>query len=197
MEPTSLGERLKFIRQLRGLSQVRLSELSGIAQSDISKIELGRIKRSAVLLKLAQVLECNPYWLETGQGQHEQPWVSLPMALASLAQACLALDPVSQKRVGLLLKSLANDPQGPWQKWLLEVMMGSADINIPSAAPTEDNSSEPQTENPIVKKTRSQRHRNKVLVWGRFETDPLAEDSPGDGLVTVTPPDEAEKVNVA
>jgi transcriptional regulator with XRE-family HTH domain len=56
---------LRFIREQRGLSQDKLSELSGLPQNTISLVERGvRTPHSGTLRKLAQVLEVdNPAWL--------------------------------------------------------------------------------------------------------------------------------------
>jgi len=40
----SIGEKLKKMRELRNLTQKELAEMSGIAFSQISKIELGNIQ---------------------------------------------------------------------------------------------------------------------------------------------------------
>lgn len=56
-----VGQRIKQLRLEKGISQYRLSKLSGIAQSTISAIEAeGQTRSPAVdtLEKLAQVLKC-------------------------------------------------------------------------------------------------------------------------------------------
>ncbi|HHW43811.1 MAG TPA: helix-turn-helix transcriptional regulator [Desulfotomaculum sp.] len=53
-----LGHNLKKIRQNKGLSQLKLSKLSGVAQSSISEIESGKSNPNiSTLRKLANVLE--------------------------------------------------------------------------------------------------------------------------------------------
>ncbi|MBE3586625.1 MAG: helix-turn-helix transcriptional regulator [Thermoanaerobacter sp.] len=53
-----LGHNLKKIRQDKGLSQLKLSKLSGVAQSSISEIESGKSNPNiSTLRKLASVLE--------------------------------------------------------------------------------------------------------------------------------------------
>jgi transcriptional regulator with XRE-family HTH domain len=55
----SPGETLKILRELKNLSQNELANLSGIAQSTISAIEIGRInlgvERSKILAKALNV----------------------------------------------------------------------------------------------------------------------------------------------
>lgn len=56
-----MGESVRIIRELQGLSQNDLSNLSGIPQSTISAIENDRINLGVERAKtLARVLECHP-----------------------------------------------------------------------------------------------------------------------------------------
>ena len=64
----TLAKRLKFAREKRKLTQEQLSELSGVAQSDISKYERGKSLKTTNLVSLAKALDCNPEWLDTGDG---------------------------------------------------------------------------------------------------------------------------------
>ena len=55
------GESLRIIRELQGLSQTRLSALSGIPQTTISSIENGRVNLGVERAKvLAMALQCHP-----------------------------------------------------------------------------------------------------------------------------------------
>ncbi len=57
----SVGESVRIIRELQGLSQNNLADLSGIPQSTISAIENGRINLGVERAKiLARVLKCHP-----------------------------------------------------------------------------------------------------------------------------------------
>jgi transcriptional regulator with XRE-family HTH domain len=57
----SVGESVRIIRELQGMSQNDLSELSGIPQSTISAIENDRINLGVERAKtLARVLKCHP-----------------------------------------------------------------------------------------------------------------------------------------
>lgn len=64
----TLAERIKFARKKRGLTQNQLSELSGVAQSDLSKLERGKSLKTTNLVGLAKALDCNPEWLDAGDG---------------------------------------------------------------------------------------------------------------------------------
>ena len=55
------GESVRIIRQLQGLSQNQLAELTSIPQSAISAIENGRVRLGVERAKvLARALRCHP-----------------------------------------------------------------------------------------------------------------------------------------
>jgi transcriptional regulator with XRE-family HTH domain len=57
----SVGESVRIIRELQGLSQTGLAELTGIPQSTISAIENERIRLGVERAKvLARALQCHP-----------------------------------------------------------------------------------------------------------------------------------------
>jgi transcriptional regulator with XRE-family HTH domain len=57
----SVGESLRLVRELQGLSQNQLAELTGIAPTTISAIENDRIRLSVERAKvLARALKCHP-----------------------------------------------------------------------------------------------------------------------------------------
>lgn len=57
----SVGESVKIIRKLQGLSQNELAEITGIPQSTISAIENDRVKLGVERAKvLASALNCHP-----------------------------------------------------------------------------------------------------------------------------------------
>ncbi len=57
----SVGESVRIVRELQGLSQAQLAELTGIPQSTISGIENDRIKIGVERAKtLARALKCHP-----------------------------------------------------------------------------------------------------------------------------------------
>jgi len=57
----SVGESVRIIRELQGLSQNRLAELSGIPQATLSAIENDRVRLGVERAKvLARALHCHP-----------------------------------------------------------------------------------------------------------------------------------------
>jgi transcriptional regulator with XRE-family HTH domain len=67
----NLAERLKSARSRSGLTQQGLAERAGMRQAEISKIENKEIARTTKLAQLARALNCDPYWLATGNGSPE------------------------------------------------------------------------------------------------------------------------------
>lgn len=63
---TGFGERLRAARSAKGLTQVQLGKLTGIAQATIAQAEVGRNCSSRWVTVLARVLEVDPYWLAEG-----------------------------------------------------------------------------------------------------------------------------------
>ncbi len=57
----SVGESVRIIRELQGLSQNELSELTGIPQSTISAVENDRVNLGVERAKvIARALKCHP-----------------------------------------------------------------------------------------------------------------------------------------
>lgn len=57
----NIGGRIKYYREIRGLTQQKLSQLSGVSLSGLKKYEAGeRIPKTSQLKKLADVLGINP-----------------------------------------------------------------------------------------------------------------------------------------
>ncbi len=61
MIEVSVGESVRIIRELQGLSQNELSELTGIPQSTISAIENNKVNLGVERAKvIARALKCHP-----------------------------------------------------------------------------------------------------------------------------------------
>lgn len=65
---TTLADRLKTIRILKGLTQEDLAVAAGIKQQSIQAIESGKTKMPTadILFKIARRLEVSPAWLAFG-----------------------------------------------------------------------------------------------------------------------------------
>jgi len=64
----TFGERLRYARELRGMSQKQLADACGLSQSAISSYESGSRKSAQKLLIIASKLEVDLYWLSRGTG---------------------------------------------------------------------------------------------------------------------------------
>lgn len=67
----TLAHRIKFAREYRQLTQSVLAKKSGLKQSDISKLETGRMSSTTSIVGLAKALQCSIVWLDSGKGE---PW---------------------------------------------------------------------------------------------------------------------------
>lgn len=94
----SIGEKIKHCRESMGLSQGKLSKLSGIAQSSISYIESGNKKPNIETISiLAKALDVPvSFLLDNDQANN-----SLPPNLAELVKTASLL---SDERIELLIK---------------------------------------------------------------------------------------------
>ena len=69
----NIGERLKYARQSRKMTQNTLAELIGVSRGVITNIELGKVKapQPIVITALCDALLIGPEWLVHGKGEME------------------------------------------------------------------------------------------------------------------------------
>lgn len=67
----TIGQRLKQVRKERGLTQVELAARTGVKQSTLSDLELGKSAGTTSLAVVANVLGVSALWLETGRGERD------------------------------------------------------------------------------------------------------------------------------
>lgn len=115
----TLAARVKLGRARRELTQQQLADESGVKQSDISKMENGKILRTTAIPALARALRCNPHWLDTGKGEPE--WDN---------QSNTATGPVVRGMVPLISWVQA----GQWGDIVDNFQPGDADEWIPTTA---------------------------------------------------------------
>lgn len=70
-EKMSIGDRLRYLIEVRRYTQVELAEKIGVTQAAISNLvtDSSRKPSAPTLLKLAAALQANPDWIMTGQGE--------------------------------------------------------------------------------------------------------------------------------
>lgn len=62
------SERLRWARNLSGMSQEQLARLAGCTQANVSKLERTAERGSSWTAQIANALGVHPIWLATGQG---------------------------------------------------------------------------------------------------------------------------------
>ena len=66
----TIGERFKWARKQRKLTQQTLATLAGVSQGTIGNLEAGTRARPRELINIAQALQVSVGWLDSGEG----PW---------------------------------------------------------------------------------------------------------------------------
>lgn len=66
----TIGDRLRYLIEVRGYTQVELAKKCGVTQAAISNIvtDASRKPSAPTLLKLAAALQANPEWIINGEG---------------------------------------------------------------------------------------------------------------------------------
>lgn len=71
--PMSTSQRIRQLRDQRGLSQLSLALKAGVTQGTISQLENNPSQGSKYLAAIARALDVSVDWLETGKGPMERP----------------------------------------------------------------------------------------------------------------------------
>lgn len=66
----SIGERVRYLIDYRGMKQTEVAQAAGVTQAAISNIvtDSSRKPSAPTLLSLVSVLQANPHWVITGNG---------------------------------------------------------------------------------------------------------------------------------
>ena len=64
----SIGARVKQARKAAKMTQIELARRTGLNQSTISDLEVGKSQGTTFVASLASAMGVNPLWLETGKG---------------------------------------------------------------------------------------------------------------------------------
>lgn len=113
----TLAHRLREARLQKGLTQVQLSRLSGVAQADISKVEGGKNLTPSFLLDLAAALEVSPYWLKEGRDQESAKWPFSTITPAEWADASDRLRSIAEGYIrGALDQEAQRAQESPGEK---------------------------------------------------------------------------------
>ena len=104
----SIGIRLREARLKANLTQVALSNLSGVSRARISAIEKGVQETSSYVIELAQGCGVTPEWLKTGEnrGDTDQEFTPTEIKILTLLRQ---LDPEQHAReIAYLQKMVAQ-----------------------------------------------------------------------------------------
>jgi len=104
---SSIGDRLRWLLEYRGMKQTELAKVIGRSQSAISNIvtDSSRRPNAETLLRLAAALQCSAEWLVTGEGHPFEINVVGRKAEKDLLAAFRQLD--DQAKAALLAAALA------------------------------------------------------------------------------------------
>lgn len=67
----SIGKRVRWWREYRGMERKELAQLCGMSATALSDLELDRTKKGSYLHIIAANLKLNPHYLQKGRGEPE------------------------------------------------------------------------------------------------------------------------------
>ena len=104
----SVGDRLRWLMEVRSITQVRLAQLVGVKQSAISNIVTNNSRKPSAptLLRIRDALACSLEWILTGEGEPFQRPRSL--AEKELSRLFAGLDADAQNAILGLVRQLAQ-----------------------------------------------------------------------------------------
>lgn len=117
----TLAKRLKYARSLRDITQVQLSALSGVKQSDISKLERGDSLKTTALVALSRALKIRAEWLDTGDGLMDLS-TAAPQDAWNVLSASMGANRVpliSYVQAGAWTEAVDNFNPGDAEDWLM------------------------------------------------------------------------------
>jgi len=115
MNVKTMGQKLRKLRKLRGLTMVELAERLGITQAQISRLETGKQGfRSATLTKVAAALGVKPIWFfieeQPRSGKKGAPEIPLD-AVAGSALAVAFRDPSFREAIARAAEIFLVNPE--------------------------------------------------------------------------------------
>jgi transcriptional regulator with XRE-family HTH domain len=109
-ERMSIGDRLRYLIEVRGYTQVELASKVGVTQAAISNLvtDSSRKPSAPTLLKLAAALQANPEWILTGQGDPFEINIVGKRSERDLIEAFRSMDPQAQAALIAAAKAMVT-----------------------------------------------------------------------------------------
>lgn len=109
-EKMTIGDRIRYLIEVRRYTQVELANKIGLTQAAISNLvtDSSRKPSAPTLLKLAAALQANPDWIMTGQGQPFQINVIGAKAEQEMLEAFRHLDDQAKAALLAAAKAMAK-----------------------------------------------------------------------------------------
>lgn len=115
-EQMSFGARIALARRLqhnlesgKAMSQAKLAELSGLAQSQISRLEKSQSSGSTRLIEIADALGVNAHWLRTGKGSPDKSSLTSEEMLKRQSDKQRTLEPYLRLKKTIDSLNLSDD----------------------------------------------------------------------------------------
>lgn len=98
----SIGDRLRYLREVKEMHQGQLAKRIGLTQAAISNLETDTSRKPSAptLLKIARELDCNPQWILDGEGD---PFNSKPVTSDSKVRLMWLFDQMDDNAKQALL----------------------------------------------------------------------------------------------
>ncbi len=109
-ERLSIGDRLRYLIEVRGYTQVELASKVGVTQAAISNLvtDSSRKPSAPTLLKLAAALQANPEWILTGQGDPFEINIVSKRSEKDLIEAFRSMDMQAQAALLAAAKAMTS-----------------------------------------------------------------------------------------
>lgn len=109
-ERLTIGDRLRYLLETRGYTQVEVAKKIGLTQAAISNIVTNSSRKPSAptLLKLAAALQANPDWIITGQGDPFQMNVISKKSEQELLEAFRSMDQQAQAAILAAAKAMTK-----------------------------------------------------------------------------------------
>lgn len=107
-EQMTIGDRIRYLRELQGYKQAELAMKAGITQAAISNLETDSSRKPSAptLLRLAEALECDPQWLLDGIGEPKQERALNSSSENELLEAFRAMTPAARRALLAAAKAM-------------------------------------------------------------------------------------------